>query len=417
MSYNRFTINDLIAENLDSLIAFRREMHQHPEIAYTEYETAKRIVGFLETIPGITIYKGLAGGTGVLAKLELKPHDEHIHKKDFAREGSNQRGCIALRADIDALPIEEESGLPYASKNKGYMHACGHDGHTSCLLGAVKVLSALNGTDAVKRDTTVLFIFQPAEEGWGGAKKLCDEGILEEHNVCAIFGFHNWPYLEEGHIATAPGPLMASSDSIVITIEGKGSHAALPHLAKDPITAGSYLVTALQNIVSRFNDPMKSAVVSICEFYAGSSSNIIPDTAILKGTIRALDKDTREKAFEFCQRIAQSVALMFDVRIDVKFSKVGYPPVVNSKEEAEHVITVAESLLSKSHVNGCVSPVMTAEDFAFYLEKVPGAYWVLGTKRSEDEPQLHTSRYDFNDSIIPLAVKMKFRVKKHQYKN
>ncbi|MEK6642448.1 MAG: M20 family metallopeptidase [Planctomycetota bacterium] len=379
-------IDELITEYSPSIVALRHDIHAHPELGFEEHETARRVLDQIKALPNLTIRTGVAK-TGVVATLN-----------------SDKPGrCIALRAELDCLPITEETGLAYASTHPGRMHACGHDGHTSCLVGAAKVLSHM----ASDLPGKVKFIWQPAEEGGGGGKVMCDEGVLENPKVDAIFALHGWPYLDLGTVGIKAGPAMASTNPWSMTIHGTGAHAAYPHKGVDPIVVAAHVITALQTIASRFTDPLDSVVVTIGRIAAGTAANIIPDTAELVGTIRTLSPTTRKRAVELFDQIAKQTASAFGARADVRVTE-GYPVCVNDASMARFVEEVARDVLGADKVAENVNASMGGEDFAYYAQKVPAAFWRLGVRRGDPakQPTLHQSTYDFADEAIPIAIRM-----------
>jgi amidohydrolase len=364
----------------------RHEIHAHPELGYEEHETGKRILERIKGLPGLTIRTNV-GMTGIVATLNAE------------KAGP----CVALRAEMDCLPIQEETGLPYASKVPGKMHACGHDGHTSCLVGAAMVLSKM----ADELPGKVKFIWQPAEEGGAGAKLMCEEGVLESPRVDAIFALHGWPYLDLGTVGVKSGPAMASTNPWAMTIHGAGAHAAYPHKGVDPIVVGAHVVTAVQAIAARFVDPLDSVVVTVAQFHAGTANNIIPATAELSGTIRTLNPATRTKVTAMLDQIAKQTAAAFGARAEVRIQD-GYPVCVNDAGAARHVEETARETLGAEKVASGVNASMGGEDFAYYCQQVPGAFWRLGVRRGDaaKQPTLHQSTYDFADEALPLGIRM-----------
>ncbi len=317
-------------------------------------------------------------------------------------------------ADMDALPITEETGLPYASEHDGLMHACGHDGHTTILLGAATVLNKLR--DRLPRP--VKLVFQPAEEGAGGGKKLVEAGVLTEkiggHRVARMFGLHGWPWLEEGVVGCKAGPLLASMDEFTITVRGVGGHGgAAPHRTADPVIAAAQLVTALQTIVSRNVDPLEPAVLSVCTIHGGEAHNIIPDTVTLTGTVRSFSMETTQLLHRRMRDIASQVAAGMGCSAEVQIH-VGYPPTLNSADCADYVLDTARQVAGDAHATIIERPSTAAEDFAFYGPAneahggVPSAFYFLGLRPSDREeyPGVHTSHFDFNDAVIPVGVRM-----------
>ncbi|MFH1418807.1 MAG: M20 family metallopeptidase [Planctomycetota bacterium] len=379
-------IGEHIEAVLPAVVDLRHALHAHPELGFEERQTARRVLDRLEAIDNLRIQTGVAG-TGIVATL-------NAHKPG---------PCVALRADMDALPIQEENDLPYASKIPGRMHACGHDGHMSCLVGAAEVLARI----ADDLPGKVKFIFQPAEEGGGGGRAMCKAGVLEEPKVDAIFALHGWPDLPFGTVGTRPGAILASQDRWSITIYGKGAHAAWPHHGIDPIVAASQVVTTLQTIVSRSTDPLDSVVVTVGRFHAGTAGNIIPDSAELEGTIRALNESSRAKSISLIEQIAEQTALAFSARADVQIQP-GYPVLVNDEHAADLVQQTAREALGPDKVVEGFPPCMGAEDFAFYAERIPAAFWCLGVGRGEVDtrPQLHQTNFDFPDDALPIGIRM-----------
>ncbi|NMG31080.1 M20 aminoacylase family protein [Aromatoleum evansii] len=373
------SIPEKIRQCHPGLTALRRDIHAHPELAFEEHRTAELVARRLEAL-GIEVHRGL-GGTGVVGVLKA---------------GRSLR-AIGLRADMDALPIQERNDFAHVSQHAGCMHACGHDGHTTMLLGAAEVLAAHPDFDG-----TAYFIFQPAEEGEGGADSMVDDGLFERFPMASIFGMHNWPGLPAGHFAVHDGPVMASADRFDIEIRGQGAHGAMPHLGTDSIIAGAALVQALQTVVSRTLDPLDSAVVSVTQFHAGEAYNVIPDRAKLCGTVRAFGAAVQDRIEAAIARIGQGVAASHGVNVEVDYRR-GYPPTINTSDEAALCAAVAGSLPGASVLTD-LPPSMGAEDFAFYLRHKPGCYVWIGNGPGEGGCTLHNPHYDFNDAIIPFGV-------------
>ncbi len=358
------------------LVALRHDLHAHPELAYDERRTSDKIAAFLQA-RGIETHRGLAG-TGVVGIL---------------RHGDGHR-AIALRADMDALPVQEQNLFPHRSRIDGRMHACGHDGHTAMLLGAAEHLAAHPDFDG-----TVAFIFQPAEETDGGARIMIEEGLFEQFPVDAVFGMHNWPGLPAGQFAVHSGPVMACADQFDILLKGHGAHAAMPHQGRDPLVAGAALVQALQSVVSRTLDPLDSAVLSITQFFAGGEAyNVIPSDARIGGTVRV--EDAIEAAME---RLCAGIAAAHGVQATLDYRR-GYPPTVNAAAEAEACRRVLVELVGEDNVRTDMRPSMGAEDFAFMLREKPGCYVWIGNGLAEGGCMLHNPRYDFNDDILTLGA-------------
>ena len=366
------------------LIELRHDLHSHPELGFAEHRTAGAVLERLGAIPNWRVRTGL-GGTGLVAVLNAG-HDGP---------------CVGLRADMDALPIQEATGRPYASTAQGRMHACGHDGHIACLVGAAAVLSKV----AADLPGKVKLIFQPAEEGGGGASKMIEHGALDDPKVDALFGLHGWPDVPLGSIAIASGPVMAGTRSFDLIVRGKGTHAAYPHLGTDVIAAASQIVTDLQAIRSRRVDPIEPLVISICQMTAGETYNVLPEVCTMKGTIRALSGSTLESAWEQVQQLASATAAGFGA--DVSFHvRDAYPPLVNDARCTALVEEVGRSLLGPRQVVTDPPASMGGEDFAYYCQRVPAALFRLGLRPPDTDayPALHNPHYDFNDDAIPIGV-------------
>jgi amidohydrolase len=361
-------------------VALRRELHAHPELAFNEHRTSGLVASTLESL-GIEVHCGLAG-TGVIGKL---------------RCGDSSR-AIGLRADMDALPIQEKNDFTHRSRHDGRMHACGHDGHTAMLLAAADALSKIRNFNG-----TVYFIFQPAEETEGGGRVMVEQGLFDQFAMDAVFGLHNWPGLPAGQFAVHAGPVMASADRFDITLTGRGAHAAMPHQGNDVILAGSVLIQALQSVVSRKLDPLDQAVLSITRFHAGDAYNILPEKAHLAGTIRAFNDRVRDQVEGEIRRICKGVGDSFGVLVafDMHY---GYPATVNTAAEAELCRSVAAELVGDDNVRTDLQPSMGAEDFSFMLKKKPGCYIWLGNGLGEGGCMLHNPHYDFNDEVLPLGT-------------
>lgn len=378
-----------ILESAESIAQIRRNIHAHPELRFEEKRTAELVAEALSSW-GIPVFKGL-GKTGVVGRLDgdLGPGK-----------------MIGLRADMDALPLQEKNTFAHASTNPGKMHACGHDGHTAMLLGAAQYLS-----NHREFKGSVIFIFQPAEEGGAGAQEMIEDGLFEQFPCDAVFGLHNWPGLEEGHFGVTTGPMMASSNEFSIEIQGKGGHAALPHNSADPIMAGVQIAQALQTIITRNKRPVDAAVISITQFHAGKTSNVIPDAAMLGGTVRTFTLEVLDLIERRLHEIANQVASAFDCKADVEFKR-NYPPLINHERETLFASHVMKELVGEARVNTRIDPTMGAEDFAFMLLKKPGCYVFLGngdgdhrmTGHGMGPCHLHNPSYDFNDALIPVGI-------------
>ncbi|GIW74691.1 MAG: amidohydrolase [Phycisphaerales bacterium] len=379
---------------LDRLVELRRHLHRHPELSNQERATSALILEELRAL-GLQAKQGLGTtGTGVIAYLPA------------SRPGG---ATIALRADIDALPITESTGLPWASATPGVMHACGHDGHTAILLGTARALAAMPD-----RPHNVLLIFQPAEEDGGGAEVMCKQGVLGGAKagglgspVERIYGLHGWPRMPLGTVGTRPGPLMASTDDFDVRIVGRGGHAAMPHLACDPILAASHVVVALQALASRSVNPCQPAVVTVGQFQAGTANNIIPDHARLVGTVRALDEDTRRLLAARFHEVVHATAQAHGCSAQVQWMP-GYPVTANDPACTERFFAVARDILGESSVCLVPEPSMGGEDFSYYGQHVPACFFLLGlmpTQAGPDAvPLLHQPTFDFNDQALPVGL-------------
>lgn len=381
-------IAPIIEKHLPRVRDLRHDLHANPEPGYEEFETSDKVAAILAELPGFSVRRGVAV-TGIVATL------------DAAKPGP----CVALRADMDCLPITEETGVPYASRRRGLMHACGHDGHTAALAGAALVLHEIR--DELKGP--VKLIFQPAEEGRFGARRMTEEGALDDPRVDAIFGLHNEPQpeLEFGRIATRSGPFYGCGAIFEIVVTGKGGHAAMPQQCIDPILIASHIVTALQSIVSRNTDPTETLVVSVTRFHGGTAHNVIPGAVELGGTIRALSQERLEFAQRRMREIAEGTATALGGSCAVKF-RPGYPVVENHAHAVAYCAAVAREVAGAGNVDDSFAPTLVCEDFAFYLHRVPGAYFKLGTRPPEIPvlPGLHHPGFDFNDNALPLAISM-----------
>jgi len=371
---------------LPDMAALRRDLHAHPELGFEEHRTSRRVAEILSNVPNLAIQTQVAR-TGVVALLNA------------GRPGP----CVMLRADMDALPITEETHLEYASTTPGRMHACGHDGHTSCLVGAALVLSRI----ADDLPGKVKFVFQPAEENDGGGRFMVDAGVLENPRVDAAFALHAWPTRPVGTISLRPGPAMAAVDTVVITVKGRGSHGAYPHRGIDPILTASHVVVALQSIVARFIDPIDCGVVTVGSIHGGSVPNVIPPECTMELTLRSHQRETRMRLRELVRQIAENTARSFGALADVQL-KEGYPCTVNDPALSEWLAAVGRDVLGPENAQTTDPPSMGAEDFAFYAERVPAVMFRLGVCPTDRQscPSLHNPQFDFNDDALPVGIRM-----------
>jgi amidohydrolase len=365
----------------DELTAIRRDFHAHPEIGFEEVRTSGIVAEKLASW-GIEVHRGL-GGTGVVGVLKGK---------------GNGGKRIGLRADMDALPIHEPADRPYASKLPGKMHACGHDGHTTMLLGAAKYLAETRNFDG-----TVYLIFQPAEEMQGGGRVMVEEGLFELCPTPRVFGLHNWPRMPLGTFGVRAGPIMAATDRLEIRLTGQGGHGAMPHLCRDPIVAGAQIVMALQTVVSRNLDPLAQGVISITQFHGGDADNVIPQEVTLRGTIRSFAPGVRELLERRVRDITRAVAEAHEASAAVSYTP-GYPATINTEAEMQLAAAAAADVVGEDRVDRAVAPVMGAEDFAYMLERKPGAYIFMGGGGGDAAPMLHSPDYDFNDEALPYGA-------------
>jgi amidohydrolase len=371
---------------IGKLIAFRRDLHAHPELKFEESRTSDQIVAWLQAL-GLPLQRGL-GGTGLVATL-----------RGSGPEAADPARAIGLRADMDALPVQEANAFDHASTTPGRMHACGHDGHTTMLLGGATLLARrpdFNGT--------VHFIFQPGEEGGAGARKMMDDGLFERFPMQAVFALHNWPALPAGQMGVRIGPIMASANRFEIRIRGQGGHAAQPHTTIDPIPVACAIVGQLQTLVSRGVDPLDSAVLTIGKIESGTTENIIPNEAFIYGTCRTLGDATLNQLLEGIERISSHVAQAHRASAEL-IVKPGYPTTVNHPDEATFMAQVMRAVAGNENAHDDVLPAMTAEDFGFMLEEVPGAYGFIGNgPNGKPGVNLHSAAYDFNDDILGLGA-------------
>ncbi|MDJ0389465.1 M20 aminoacylase family protein [Roseomonas sp. E05] len=370
-----------IADFHDEMTAWRQDFHRHPELAFEEVRTSGIVAEKLRAFGVDEVITGMAK-TGVVGVIR----------------GSAPGGAIGLRADMDALPIHEESGVPYASTVAGKMHACGHDGHTTMLLGAAKYLAETRNFAG-----TVYVIFQPAEESGGGAEVMVKEGLFERFPVDRVFGIHNWPGVPAGEFVWRVGPVMAAVADIDITITGKGAHGAMPHQGNDPVVIAAQLVTALQSVVARNIEPVEAGVITIGSIQGGQAFNVIPESVRLHGTARWFKPEVGDLLEKKVTELATGIAAAFGASAAVKFTRM-YPATVNEAESTGLATRAASAVVGENRVNEMPKPTMGGEDFAFMLNEKPGAYLMLGGGRGEGDPQVHHPRYDFNDAILPVGA-------------
>jgi amidohydrolase len=371
-----------VADLQPDIQAWRRDIHQHPELLYDVHRTAAFVAERLREFGCDEVATGI-GRTGVVGVIKGRQPRGHGDVK-----------VIGLRADMDALPIEEQTNLAYASKTPGMMHACGHDGHTAMLLGAARYLAETRNFAG-----DVVVIFQPAEEGGAGAQAMIKDGLMDRFGIEQVYGMHNGPGIPIGSFAIRPGPVMAATDAIDIRIEGLGGHAARPHKCLDSVLVGAQLITGLQSIVSRTVDPLESAVVSVCEFHAGNARNVIPQTAELRGTVRTLNPETRELVEKRVREVVSGVAQMSGAKIDLVYEP-GYPVTVNHAAQTDVAASVAKQIAGDGNVHP-MPPMMGAEDFSYMLEARPGAFIFCGNGNSAG---LHHPAYNFNDEAIVFGT-------------
>jgi amidohydrolase len=371
-------LSDLHAE----ITEWRRDLHAHPELQYDVHRTAALVAeklksfGCDEVVPGI-------GRIGVVGVIRGR------------KRGGGATKVIGLRADMDALPIEEANDVPYKSTVPGKMHACGHDGHTAMLLGAAKYLAETRNFSG-----TAVVIFQPAEEGGAGGRAMVKDGLMDRFGIEEVYGMHNYPGLPVGRFATRPGPIMAAADTVTIHIEGKGGHAARPHLSIDPVLVGAQIVNQIQSVVARNVDPLKAAVVSICVFQAGNTDNVIPQTALLRGTARSLSPEVRDLLEKRLQEVVEGTARAHGASARLTYQR-GYPVLENHEQQTSFAAAVAGEIVGAERVDTAVAPVMGAEDFSYMLQARPGAFIFVGNGSTAG---LHHPSYDFNDEVIPLGT-------------
>jgi hippurate hydrolase len=379
-------IIERIAEFHEDLTNWRRDIHAHPELGFEEQRTSDLVANKLGEF-GCEVFRGI-GRTGVVGRL---------------RAGASQR-AIGLRADMDALPIEEATNLPYRSTHPGRMHACGHDGHTTILLGAARYLAETRNFDG-----TVHFIFQPAEEGRGGGEAMIKDGLFERFPCDAIFGMHNRPGLAVGKFQIRSGPMMAGGAYYDITVTGRGAHGARPESGIDPVLVASHITTALQSVVSRNVRPLDTAVLSVTQIHAGDAYNVIPEQAFMRGTVRAFSSETMMLIEQNIERIASGVAAGFGAAAELDFRLI-FPPLVNDAGETEFIADTAAELVGENNVDRSGNRVMASEDFSYMLDRRPGAYIQIGNGDGGGGCEVHNPGYDFNDAALPLGVSLFVRL-------
>ncbi|HEY9012858.1 MAG TPA: M20 aminoacylase family protein [Devosia sp.] len=367
-----------VAEFSDEIVGWRRDFHQHPELQYDVHRTAAKVTELLKSFGVDEVVTGI-GRTGVVGVIK----------------GRGPGKNIGLRADMDALPITERNDAPYASQNVGKMHACGHDGHTAMLLGAAKYLAETRNFDG-----TAIMIFQPAEEGGAGGKAMIADGLMERFGIEEVYGLHNMPGIPAGTFGIRAGGIMAATDEFNVTIEGVGGHAARPHTAVDPVLATANVIVALQSIVARNVDPMRSAVLSVTMLSAGDAFNVIPRNVRVTGTIRTHSEEIRDFMERRFREVVNGVSAAFGCTADIHYRR-GYPVTVNAPEQTTYAAEIAGEVAGDERVNANADASMGGEDFSYMLQARPGAYIFLGNGPSSD---LHTDTYDFNDEIIPVGV-------------
>ena len=365
---------------------WRQDLHKIPEIGLEEYETSAYIKDKLK-LWNIQFKEGYSN-TGIIAWVE------------GSKSNNDNNKSIGLRADFDALPMPEKNEFKHKSTKEGMMHACGHDGHTTMLLGAAKYLSENNNFDG-----TVHFIFQPGEEGFAGGKKMIEDGMFKDFNIQEVYALHNWPELPLGTIALNSGPMMAAVDEFDITVQGKGGHAAMPQLAIDPIVIASQIVIAVQTIISRSINPVDKALISITKIHGGTAYNVIDDEVKLSGTIRTFKPETRSFIEKKMKEVAEGIAKAQGAGVNIEFDLVNkYPATINSKKESEFAASVAKKVVGEENVITDIDPCMGGEDFSYLLNEKPGSYLYIGQGDNNHSAHLHTTKYDFNDNLLPLGV-------------
>lgn len=380
------TLRALIAAHIPFLSNFRHDLHQHPELRFEEYRTAEVVAAQLQNA-GYTVRKGM-GGTGLVTTLP----------------GKQRAPGILLRADMDALPISEQNSFDHASRSAGCMHACGHDGHTTMLLGAALLMKTLPAPDY-----DVHFVFQPGEEGGAGARKMIEDGLFDEFPTAAVFGMHNWPDLPAGQFGLRVGPIMAAGLRFRINVIGRGAHAAQPQLGIDPIPISCAIVQQFQTLIARHKSAVDPAVISVCMFNGGMTDNVIPDSVELRGTVRTLSSSLLKRLQEEMSRIAEGIAAIHGAQATLEFFQY-YPATVNTAAATGFCQRVLERSFGAARVHADVPPNMTSEDFGFMLEERPGAYILIGNAAPGSHHQLHNAHYDFNDDVIADGVEYWIRL-------
>ncbi len=377
-------VSNRINQMFEEMKSWRQDLHRIPEIGLEEYETSKYIKSKLKEFD-IEFKDGFAN-TGIIAHVK-------------GSKGNSDKS-IGIRADFDALPMPEKNQFEHKSTKEGMMHACGHDGHTSMLLGAAKYLSENNDFDG-----NVYFIFQPGEEGFAGGEKMIQDGMFDEFKIDEVYALHNWPELPIGKIGVNSGPMMAAVDEFDIIVKGKGGHAAIPQLAIDPVIIASQIVLAVQTIISRSTNPVDKALISITKINGGTAYNVIDDSVKLGGTIRTFKPETRSFFEKKIDEIASGIAKANGAEATVEFHLTNkYPATINSKKETEFAANVAKKVFGETNVNTDIEPSMGGEDFSYLLQKKPGSYLYIGQRDDNHKAHLHTTKYDFNDNLLPLGV-------------
>jgi hippurate hydrolase len=370
-----------IAAMKDEMTEWRQDIHMHPELGFEEFRTSNLVAEKLEAW-GVEVHRGI-GQTGVVGVL---------------RGSGESAKSIGLRADMDALPMQEENDFAHKSRHDGKFHGCGHDGHTTMLLGAAKYLAETRNFDG-----TVHFIFQPAEEGRGGGKAMIDDGLFDRFDSDEVYGMHNWPPLQAGEAGIRPGPMMAAADEFKVAIRATGGHAAMPHYTVDPVIIATQIIQGFQTLVSRNTNPLEPAVISVTQMHIGSAFNVIAHDGWMGGTVRTFSKDVQDEIETGMARIAKSIADAYGGEAEVTYRR-GYPATVNHDAQTEKAARVAEAVLGQGKVDRDMEPVMGAEDFSYMLLKRPGAYIAMGQAGGPSGCMVHNPRYDFNDEILPVGA-------------